>query len=89
MPRVHLALGQVRVLRQPALQKGRASGLVEGQYDELLNFESAENYDERQKAALAYAEAIAWHLDTATTSGRACMSTSASPSSSSWAAASA
>jgi alkylhydroperoxidase family enzyme len=44
--------------------KGASLGLIEGQYDELLNFESAEAYDERQKAALAYAEAIAWHLDT-------------------------
>jgi alkylhydroperoxidase family enzyme len=44
--------------------KGAAQGLVEGQYDELLNFESAEAFDDRQKAALAYAEAIAWHLDT-------------------------
>ena len=39
-------------------------GLAEGQYDELLNFESSDAYTERQKAALAYAEAIAWHLDT-------------------------
>ena len=45
-------------------EKGREAGLVEGQYDELLNFESADAFDERQKAALAYAEAIAWHLDT-------------------------
>ena len=37
---------------------------VEGQYDELLNFETTDAFDERQKAALAYAEAIAWHLDT-------------------------
>jgi alkylhydroperoxidase family enzyme len=44
--------------------QGRAAGLQEGQYDELLNFESSESFDERQKAALAYAEAIAWHLDT-------------------------
>ena len=44
--------------------KGASLGLVEGQYDELLNFESADAFDERQKAALAYAEAIAWHLDT-------------------------
>jgi alkylhydroperoxidase family enzyme len=36
------------------------AGLVEAQYDELLNFESSERYDERQKAALAYAQAIAW-----------------------------
>jgi alkylhydroperoxidase family enzyme len=40
------------------------AGLLEQQYDALLNFESAEGYDERQKAALAYTEAIAWRLDT-------------------------
>jgi alkylhydroperoxidase family enzyme len=45
-------------------EQGRSLGLVEGQYDELLNFESSAAFDERQKAALAYAEAIAWHLDT-------------------------
>jgi len=45
-------------------EKGRALGLVEGQYDDLLNFERSETYDNRQKAALAYAEAITWHLDT-------------------------
>jgi alkylhydroperoxidase family enzyme len=45
-------------------EKGRALGLVEGQYDELLSFEQAPAFSERQKAALAYAEAIAWHLDT-------------------------
>jgi alkylhydroperoxidase family enzyme len=44
--------------------KGAAQGLVEGQYDELLNFERSDTFDDRQKAALAYAEAIAWHLDT-------------------------
>jgi alkylhydroperoxidase family enzyme len=36
------------------------AGLQEVQYDELLNFESSDRYDERQKAALAYAQAIAW-----------------------------
>jgi alkylhydroperoxidase family enzyme len=40
--------------------KAGAAGLDEGHYDELLNFESADRYDDRQKAALAYAEAIAW-----------------------------
>jgi len=45
-------------------EQGRSLGLVEGQYDELLNFETASAFDDRQKAALAYAEAIAWHLDT-------------------------
>lgn len=45
-------------------EKGRAQGLQEGQYDDLVNFETSDRYDERQKAALAYAEAIAWHLET-------------------------
>lgn len=39
-------------------------GVYEGQYDELLNFEKSGRFDERQKAALAYAEAITWRLDT-------------------------
>ncbi|MGH2858996.1 MAG: carboxymuconolactone decarboxylase family protein [Solirubrobacteraceae bacterium] len=44
-------------------EKGATLGLQEGQYDELLNFESSPTYSDRQRAALAYAEAIAWHLD--------------------------
>ena len=40
-----------------------AQGLTEGKYDQLLNFETSGIYDERQKAALAYAEAITWRLD--------------------------
>jgi alkylhydroperoxidase family enzyme len=44
-------------------EKGKTLGLVEGQYDDLMNFERSEIYDDRQKAALAYAEAITWHLD--------------------------
>ena len=44
-------------------EKGKILGLVEGQYDDLMNFERSEIYDDRQKAALAYAEAITWHLD--------------------------
>jgi alkylhydroperoxidase family enzyme len=41
-------------------EKATSAGLQEQQYDELLNFESSDLYDDRQKAALAYAEAIAW-----------------------------
>ena len=44
--------------------KATTAGLMEQQYDELLNFESSDRYDDRQKAALAYTEAIAWRLDT-------------------------
>jgi alkylhydroperoxidase family enzyme len=42
--------------------KAAKAGLEEMQYDDLLNFERSEKYDERQKAALAYAEAIAWGM---------------------------
>ncbi len=45
-------------------EKGASLGLVEGQYDELLNFESSQRYSDRQKAALSYAEAIAWGTKT-------------------------
>jgi len=44
-------------------EKGRQQGLVEGKYDEVLNFESSERYTDREKAALAYAEAITWRTD--------------------------
>jgi alkylhydroperoxidase family enzyme len=43
--------------------KAAAAGIEEGKYDDLLNFERSEKYDDRQKAALAYAEAIAWRLE--------------------------
>jgi alkylhydroperoxidase family enzyme len=42
--------------------KAAAAGIEEMQYDQLLNFESSDRYDDRQKAALAYAEAIAWGM---------------------------
>jgi alkylhydroperoxidase family enzyme len=41
-----------------------AKGVVEEHVMDLLNFEKSTRYDERQKAALAYAEAITWRLDT-------------------------
>jgi alkylhydroperoxidase family enzyme len=41
--------------------KAVASGaLVEAQVGDLLNFETSSRYGEREKAALAYAEAIVW-----------------------------
>lgn len=43
--------------------KATTAGLLEQQYDDLLNFEASDKYDERQKAALGYAKAIAWGLD--------------------------
>jgi alkylhydroperoxidase family enzyme len=45
--------------------KSTASGaLIEDHVLDLLNFEKSARYTERQKAALAYAEAITWHLNT-------------------------
>jgi len=44
---------------------GREQGLVERDYDELLDFEASDRYDERQKAALAYAQAIVWNPEEA------------------------
>ncbi|WP_051706179.1 carboxymuconolactone decarboxylase family protein [Nocardioides aequoreus] len=41
-------------------QRSSTAGLPEYADDDLLNFEGSEHYDERQKAALAYAQAIAW-----------------------------
>lgn len=38
-------------------------GLVEDDYIDLLNFEKSDRYDPRQKAALAYTEAIVWGLE--------------------------
>lgn len=43
--------------------EARQQGLSEGKLDELMNFETSDLYDERQKAALSYAEAITWRLD--------------------------
>ena len=44
--------------------KGQNAGVKEAQVDDLMNFEKSEKYDDRQKAALAYAEAIVWRLPT-------------------------
>jgi alkylhydroperoxidase family enzyme len=44
--------------------KGASDGLRETHYDDLMNFEKSTKYDARQKAALAYAEAIVWRTET-------------------------
>lgn len=41
-------------------EKAAEQGLQEMQYDDLLNFETADVYTDEQKAALRYAQAIAW-----------------------------
>ena len=43
--------------------RATAEGLAAQQYDAVLNFETSDEYDHRQKAALAYAEAISWRLE--------------------------
>jgi alkylhydroperoxidase family enzyme len=42
--------------------KAAKSGVVEDQVKDLINFESSSLYNEKQKAALSYAEAITWDL---------------------------
>lgn len=43
--------------------EAQLQGVTEGKIDQLLNFEASDAYDDRQKAALSYAEAITWRLD--------------------------
>jgi len=43
--------------------KSAKAGLVEEDYLDLLNFEASKRYSPRQKAALAYTEAITWDLE--------------------------
>ena len=44
-------------------QQSSEAGISKGKFDELMNFETSGVYDERQRAALSYAEAITWRLD--------------------------
>lgn len=44
--------------------KAFGGNLSEAQTDDLVNFEKSAKYTDKQKAALAYAEAITWRLDT-------------------------
>ena len=43
--------------------KSAKQGLIEADYKDLLDFEKSKRYDARQKAALAYTEAITWDLE--------------------------
>lgn len=45
-------------------EKATTQGLLEQKFQDLINFESSSKYSEKEKAALAYTEAIAWRLDT-------------------------
>src|SRR5687767_2929245 len=44
--------------------KAFGKALAEAQTDDLVDFEKSTRYTEKQKAALAYAEAITWRLET-------------------------
>ena len=49
---------------QRSVKSTTSGALIEDHVLDLLNFEKSAKYNERQKAALAYAEAITWHLNT-------------------------
>jgi len=49
---------------QRSVKSTSSRALIEDHVLDLLNFEKSTLYTERQKAALAYAEAITWHLGT-------------------------
>ena len=62
MPCLCVAHREVRVPRESALGEGQAYGLSEAKCDYLLNFETSTKFGDREKAALAYAEAN-WRLN--------------------------
>src|SRR5256885_8180261 len=49
---------------QRSVKATTSGALIEDHVMDLLNFEKSTRYTERQKAALAYAEAITWRLNT-------------------------
>jgi alkylhydroperoxidase family enzyme len=49
---------------QRSIKAADAGKVNEAKVDELMNFEKSTHYGEREKAALVYAEAITWRLDT-------------------------
>ena len=49
---------------QRSVRASSSGAIIEEHVRDLLDFEKSKNYDERQKAALAYAEAITWHTTT-------------------------
>lgn len=47
---------------QRSVKATKSGAIIEDHVMDLLNFEKSTKFNERQKAALAYAEAITWHL---------------------------
>ena len=49
-----------------AAQRSEDAGIDEDHYEDLLQFETSDKYSEREKAALAYTDAIVWDAGLAT-----------------------
>jgi alkylhydroperoxidase family enzyme len=49
---------------QRSVKATTSGAVIEAHVKDLLDFEKSTRYNDRQKAALAYAEAITWHLQT-------------------------
>src|ERR1041384_5481339 len=49
---------------QRSVKATTSGALIEDHVKDLINFESSTKYNDRQKAALAYAEAIVWRTET-------------------------
>ncbi len=49
---------------QRSVKATTSGAVIEDHVLDLLNFEKSTRFNDRQKAALAYAEAIVWHLNT-------------------------
>ena len=47
---------------QRSIKAANAGEVIEDHVKDLINFESSKRYDDKQKAALSYAEAITWDL---------------------------
>ncbi len=64
VPGLHLPHGDLRVLRQPALRQGQLSrAWSRDAVRRPAQLRVVRQFDDRQKAALAYAQAIAWNED--------------------------
>lgn len=49
---------------QRSVRANKSGAVIEDHVLDLLNFEKSERFNDKQKAVLAYAEAITWHLNT-------------------------
>jgi hypothetical protein len=62
VPGLRVALGAMRILRQSAVDEIRPAGTDRGRLSRPDQFRDVHALRERQKAALAYTEAITWDL---------------------------